>query len=241
MKNSFIRIKLGKINCYLISTNDGFLLIDTGYEKDYVNFIGELKKINIDVKKIKYLLLTHHHDDHCGFTNNLLNDTDLKIITHKLAIELLKKGRNDKKRGGGYINKRIYYLSKVYKFFNPDWTLTFPPVFLRNEDIFVENDDDYVLQNIGIDGKILFSPGHTVDSISILLSDGTLFCGDAAMSWPLWAGTKYCTIFITNLNEYYESWNKFIKSDVKKIYPSHGEPFDIGKLKKNIGKYKKTV
>ncbi len=186
---------------------------------------------------INYLFLTHHHDDHSGFAKKLLAYTDIKIIADHHAGELLKKGENDKSRGGGYINKRMYYLSKLYKLFNPDWDLTFPPLELEKNDILIDGDNDKVLRDIGIEGKILYTPGHTIDSISLLLDNGIIFCGDAAMSWPLWAGIKYCPIFVTNVDILYDSWQKIIKSSAKKIYPSHGEPFNIEKLRKNIGEY----
>ncbi|MFW6389623.1 MAG: hypothetical protein ACOCZT_00730 [Halanaerobiales bacterium] len=57
------------------------------------------------------------------------------------------------------------------------------------------------------------------------------------MSWPLWAGIKYHTIFITDVNEYYRSWEKIIESGAQKVYPSHGKPFNVDKLKENKGKF----
>ena len=237
MKNKFVALNPGKTNCYLIQSNSGYLLIDTGYEKDYSNFLKELDTKEIGVSEINYLLLTHHHDDHSGFTTDLLTDTEVKIIAHKLAEDLLKTGENDKTHGGGYINKRVYYLSKIYKLLNPDWDLTFPPVKLRNVDILINGDNKEVLRNIGINGTILYTPGHTIDSISVLLDNGLIFCGDAAMSWPLWAGIKYCTIFITDVSEFYKSWEKIIESGAKKLYPAHGNPFKIENLRKNIWEY----
>lgn len=237
MNKKFYTIKVGKTNSYLLPCEKGYLLIDTGYEKDYDNFIKALKQRHIDISEIKYLLLTHHHDDHSGFTNRLISKTELRIIAHRKSVELLKTGENDKKRGGGYINRRIYYLSKLYKLLNPEWSLSFPPVYLRCTDIIVDGDDDKVLRDIGIQGKILYTPGHTIDSISVLLDEGTLFCGDAAMSWPLWAGIKYCTIFITDIEGFYSSWDKMISAGAKIILPSHGAALGADKLKENLHKY----
>lgn len=237
MKNNFVTLSPGKTNCYLIKAKKGYLLIDTGYEKDYGSFLKALDKKSIEVSEINYLLLTHHHDDHSGFTNNLLEDTDLKIITHEKSKALLKTGKNDKTRGGGYINKRVYYLSKIYKLLNPDWDLTFPPVKLRDDDLLINDDNKELLRTIGINATILFTPGHTIDSISVVLDSGEVFCGDAAMSWPLWAGIKYCTIFITDIEAFYNSWKKIIESDAKIVYPSHGKSFKIEKLRKNMSVY----
>ena len=237
MKDKFIKLSPGKTNCYLLKANDGYLLIDTGYDKDYNSFLTGLRKHNIDVTNINYLLLTHHHDDHSGFVNKLLKETDLTIICHKLAKELLETGKNNMSNGGGYINKRIYYLSRIYKLFNQDWNFTFPPVNLREKDILVKGDNNTLLKELGINAKIIYTPGHTIDSISVILDNEIIFCGDAAMSWPLWAGIKYCTIFITDVEQFYKSWEKIIKSGVKMVYPAHGNPFSIEMLKENIWKY----
>ena len=69
--NNLKTIKLSKTNCYLFSLEQGYLLVDCGYEKDEELFIARLKSLSVDIDDIKYLLLTHHHDDHSGLTNVL--------------------------------------------------------------------------------------------------------------------------------------------------------------------------
>ena len=43
------------------------MAIDTSFAEYYDKFLEKLQVINIDPSEIKYLLLTHHHDDHAGF------------------------------------------------------------------------------------------------------------------------------------------------------------------------------
>jgi hypothetical protein len=52
-------------------------------------------------------------------------------------------------------------MRKLYKLLNPDWDLTFPPLELRKDDIIVKDDNREILKQIGIDGTILYTPGHT--------------------------------------------------------------------------------
>jgi hydroxyacylglutathione hydrolase len=40
------------------------------------------------------------------------------------------------------------------------------------------------------------------------------------------------------MDEYYKSWEIIIASGAKKIFPAHGKPFSVDKLKTNIGKNK---
>ena len=101
----------------------------------------------------------------------------------------------------------------------------------------VNKDNNDILKRIGIKGNILFTPGHTIDSISLLMTDGSLFCGDLAANLPSWLDTKYCPPFVTDLEQLYKSWQKIIDSRAQKIYPAHGEPFEVEKLRSHIDKY----
>ena len=55
----------------------------------------------------RYIFFTHHHDDHAGFLNDLTRDTDMILIAHQKAVELLLTGKNDKSRDGGYVIRLI--------------------------------------------------------------------------------------------------------------------------------------
>ena len=81
-----------------------------------------------------------------------------------------------------------------------------------------------------LQGKILFTPGHTADSVSLLV-DGNLFCGDAAMnSIP---SSHRITIWVENKNAFEESWERILATGAGKIYPAHGNPFKAEELAKN--------
>ncbi len=234
--NPPIAIKLSQSTVYLLPCRNGYLQVDTGYEWDYPGYVRQLDRRGIDLDEIKYLLLTHHHDDHAGFLNELAEVTPVRIIAHKEAPALLSSGANDKSRGGGYVTQLIKIGAGMKARLNPKWSLTFPPFRLRKEDILLADDDDQLLRELGIAGKLLYTPGHCVDHLALVLDGGEAFCGDAAASLLLWAGTKYCTVFMTNMEEVYESWKKMLKSGARVIYPAHGRPFPAKHLEKNIGR-----
>jgi glyoxylase-like metal-dependent hydrolase (beta-lactamase superfamily II) len=225
-------------NLFLIACKGGYLQVDTGYELDYPAYRTQLSRLGIKLEEIKYLLLTHHHDDHAGFLNELTCDADITIFAHEQAKELLKTGKNDKSRGGGYVNGVINFVAGIKMRFDPRWTLSFPPFTLRERDILVSADDDQLLRKIGIEGRILTTPGHCVDHIAIVLDNGDTFCGDAAASFLLALGTRYCTVFMTDMEDAYRSWQKMLDARAQVIYPSHGKAFSAEKLRQNMGKYK---
>lgn len=227
-------LALGPTNCYLLAADEGYLLIDTSYEREYEHFLAELDEVGVEVDEVEYLLLTHHHDDHVGFVNELLDG--VTVIAHELSPTLLETGENARS-GGGLLNRRIYYLAKLRSWIDAEWDLTFPPVTLREMDLLVKGDDDRLLRELGIDGRILHTPGHTRDSISVLLDDGRVFCGDAAMNRFHWAGARYHTIYVSDVDRYHESWRKLIDSGAETVYPSHGDPFDVKRLREHLGAY----
>lgn len=243
-----IPLKLSVTTCYLIKMDEKFLLIDTGYEEDWELFQRRLIEANVEFSQIGYLLLTHHHDDHCGLLHSILRENgDIRVVMSDLCNELIQKGENDLTHGGGLVNKRVAFLIRnkqayvsliLRKKVDKSKNLKFQPYDSRNNDIVFEGEPK--LRDIGIpfEGKILRTPGHTVDSVSVLFPDGDCLVGDAAAHMLSFAGTHYCVIFICNMDSYYKSWEKLITVGAKRIMPAHGAPFSVNKLVSNIRKNK---
>ncbi len=236
MKPLSIRVSVSTI--YLLPCRGGYLQIDTAYPQDYGLYRRRLAKQGIELQEVKYLFLTHHHDDHAGFLNDLTRDAPVRIIAHQEAAALLKSGKNDKSRGGGYVTPLAKSLADFKMRFDPHWSLTFPPFNLRGTDILLSGDDDQILRKLGIPGRVLYTPGHCIDHLSIVLDTGEVFCGDAAGNFLLWAGTKYCTIFMTDMEEAYHSWKTMVDAGARRIYPAHGKPFPAQRLVQSIYHFK---
>ncbi len=221
-------VKLGWTRCFLLECTGGYLLIDTDYEKYYALFEKKLVRLGIATSDIKYLLLTHHHDDHAGFAAELVRRTGCQVIAHRNAVLPLKQGKSEGTDKSVTRRSQIAltFYTLVHKEFN------FPPLTLTERDIVIEGDNDSFLKGIGVDGVILHTPGHTRDSISVLLSDGSAFVGDAAMNFLQWTGMGHRPIVIEDINTVYESWRKLRERGARVIYPAHGRPFSATKLEK---------
>ena len=243
-----ISIKLSVTTCYLVKTDEKYLLIDTGYEEDWELFQQRLKEANVEITNIGYILLTHHHDDHCGLLHSILQEnSSIRVVMTELCNELIQKGNNDQTHGGGLLNKRVAFLVRrkqayvslvLHKKVDKSKNLKFQPYTSRSNDILFKGEPELRDIGIPIDGKILRTPGHTVDSISVLFPNGDCFVGDSAAHMLPFAGTKYCVIFICDMDEYYNSWSKLIKAGAKQMLPAHGPPFSVDKLIKNMRKNK---
>ncbi len=220
-------VKLGWTRCYLLKCTGGYLLIDTDYSKYYQLFERKLFRLGIALSDVKYLLLTHHHDDHAGFAAQLVRSVECRVIAHRDAVGPLSRGKSE---GTDHpVNRRCRITLALYTIRHRDYD--FPPLTLTGEDIMMEGDNDSFLREIGIDGVILHTPGHTPDSISVVLADGSAFVGDAAMNFLRWTGMGHRPIVVEDIDVVYESWQRLREHGARVIYPSHGKPFAATELR----------
>jgi glyoxylase-like metal-dependent hydrolase (beta-lactamase superfamily II) len=232
-------VKQDQTTSYLLDGSNGLLQIDTGYAADYDAYRRVLEKRGIAPVDVRFLLLTHHHDDHAGYLNALIRDNpDIRIIAHERSRDLLRQGRNDTSNGGGLLNRRIYALFRLKQMLTPEWDLTFDAFELRAHDVVFEGSSLRLPEETGLGGIVLHTPGHTSDSISLLLDDGRLFCGDLAANFLNWAGAHHATLFNENMEELYASWETVLDAGARRIFPAHGDPFDAAVLRREKGRYR---
>ena len=225
------------LNNYLIETDKGYVVIDTGYAGKYPRFLKGLENKGVNKTDIKYIFITHVHDDHVGFLNELRNDTNATIIMHNESPERLLAGHN--KLIGGCPNRLAEVFVESMNLIGKG-EHRFPVVKIDDtDDVVLWDEGNQYFKQLGIGLEIIALPGHTSDSIGLLTDDGFLFCGDACMNnFP---SIKRDIIWIENLEEYKESWYKMIGSPAKVIYPSHGSPFpkeDLIKYSNHLNKLK---
>jgi glyoxylase-like metal-dependent hydrolase (beta-lactamase superfamily II) len=126
-------------------------------------------------------------------------------------------------------------LARLKRRVTPAWDFRFPPYRLRTDDIVVHGSrDETTLRRLGVQGAVIASPGHTVDSISVLLDSGDAFVGDAAANFLGFAQTRHCVVFVTDLDEYYRSWQRLIEAGARTIHPAHGRAFGVERLRRDM-------
>jgi len=84
------------VSSYLITTDDGLILIDALYRNYPAHILQSVKQLGFDPKKIKYILCTHGHFDHCEGADTLqkitharigMTETDWQIAEGKIKNE----------------------------------------------------------------------------------------------------------------------------------------------------------
>ncbi len=211
--------------------------MEAGSKKMFPRFLRELKSKGIDPGEIRYLFITHHHEDHAGFAALLREISNCSIIVHKEAVQPLEQGKCVL-ASGGIVNWRVVFSGFGFYALSKGVRMHFPLVKLGEGDFIVKNDDDELLRSLGVPRKILCTPGHSPDSISLLLDDGTCFCGDAAFNLMPWLGHSYCMLLVSDMESIYRSWRKMIREGAGTIYPSHGNPIPKEILEQNMDHFK---
>ena len=223
------------MNTYVYPCMNGYVMIDTGYEHSFKDVERKLNRNGIKLSEIKYVFLTHAHDDHAGFLNELLGkNTDLKVIMSNKSMPTLKRGQNSFEGGCSTLLAWIFckLMGLVGKAEH-----RFPVIEDKYDSRFIEiTEGNKEELEKHLQGKILFTPGHTADSISLKV-ENVIFCGDAAMNdFP---SIKRLIIWIEDKVDFERSWDTLIAENADTVYPAHGRPFitsDLAKYKKHISK-----
>ena len=94
--------------------------------------------------------------------------------------------------------------------------------------------EEFSLEEYGISGKVVYTPGHSSGSVSVLLETGEAFIGDMAMNkFPLRLSPGM-PIYAENWSKLIDSWQMLLNKGVKTVYPSHGGPFSVDIIRKEL-------
>jgi glyoxylase-like metal-dependent hydrolase (beta-lactamase superfamily II) len=220
MKNNIIQVNMGHSNAYLISSNSGYILVDAGVKGKEKNIKEVLKKNNATLDDIELMIITHVHYDHVGSLKTLKSLTNAKVMVHRKAYESLASGIS------GFPIGTMKFSKVISKIANKFTKGEFEGI---EADILI--DDTYDLRKFGINGEVIYTPGHTIGSICILVEDEHLICGDTFFN--VFSNSVYPP-FANLEKELLKSWIRIKEKDPKLFYPGHGDVFYKGKFVKTL-------
>ena len=86
----------------------------------------------------------------------------------------------------------------------------------------------------GIPGKVIYTPGHSWGSVSVLMDSGEAFVGDLAMNMLPMRLNPGLPVFGDDFQIIKKSWRKLLDMGAKTVYPAHGKSFPVEILYKDL-------
>jgi glyoxylase-like metal-dependent hydrolase (beta-lactamase superfamily II) len=217
-----VGIKIGTVNCYLIKTEIGYILIDSGFPRNRADLEKELKTAECRPGNLKLIVMTHGDGDHSGNGAFLREKYGARIAIHSDESGVVENGDSALSRSKPSFLRRVFnrmvlsllsplMRSGKFETFSPDFTI----------------DEGYDFSEFGFNAKVLYLPGHSKGSIGILTNNGDLFCGDLLTNMR----RPSVNSMADNQSELKASVERLKNMRIKTVYPGHGKPFSVDSLK----------
>ena len=153
----------GYVSVWLLTTPEGNILFDSAQEPyvDYV--IGNIRKVGVDPKTIKYIILSHGHLDHFGGAAKIQEASGARVVAMEEDWKMMEPTGNRRGGGGGAASRA------------------------PKRDMVVKDGD-----TLSLGGQMLkfhHTPGHTP---GVLTTEGiTVYDGGKPHKAIVWGGAGY--------------------------------------------------
>ena len=184
-------IKYGNTNTFYIENGGNGILVDTDWAGTLNKFYKEIKRNGVVFSNIKYVIATHYHPDHMGLISNLM-ELGIKLVVFDVQRD------------------HIHYSDEI---FGRDKSLNYSPIIDSQADVISCTGSRYFLSLLNINGEIIYTPGHSDDSISLILDEGIAVVGDLD---PI----DFIDSYDDN-QKLNESWKRILYFQPKVIYYGH--------------------
>ncbi len=186
---TIVNVGYRSTNFWVISRGRIRLLVDLGWPGMMGALKANLARMDIPLKQIGHGLATHYHMDHAGLAQELKAE-GMRLIVLPNQIEAIPQLKRWMKPSDHYVDISLD----------------------GNLDIDFE-DSRSLLTGLGLDGQIIATPGHSDDSVSLVLDNGSAFTGD--LTFPHMAPEEYARLVAS-------SWERLRQLGVRQVYPGHG-------------------
>lgn len=184
-----LNLGYGSTNYYAVSDTNKYLLIDAGMPGTLGKMMSQLRKFGIELQHIHHLLVTHFHPDHCGIAQEL-QSMGIEFIISRTQRDFLESANESLRKLGNFME-----------------------MVVKPQNILNENDPSAFMKRLGFPGYLLHTPGHSDDSISIVIEGVGMFTGDLPLPNRM----------DMEADETVEtSWSRLRSTNERKVFPGHG-------------------
>lgn len=196
-KLTIVNVGYRSTHFWVISAGRSRLLVDLGWPGRFGELAANLRRMDIPLAEIRYGLATHYHIDHAGAAQDLKN-AGVPLLVMDLQLAAIPQMKQHIKPEDSYTE------------ISPDGNVVIACAESRA-----------LLAGIGIPGEILPTPGHSPDSISLLLDSGEVFTGDL---------TNPAYFVAEDPDAATASWQLLREKGARQVYPGHGPVHPINAL-----------
>jgi len=189
---TIVNVGYRSTNFWVVSAGRNRLLVDLGWPGMAAALFANLERMGVPLSEIRYGLATHYHIDHAGAAQDLKRrGVPLLVMEEQVsAIPLMEQ-----------------------------WTKpadNYTEITTHDNVVISCADSREFLAEIGIGGEILHTPGHSDDSVTLVLDMGCAFTGDLTME---------SMVSTEDPNVVAKSWQLLRDRRVTTIYGGHGSPY----------------
>jgi glyoxylase-like metal-dependent hydrolase (beta-lactamase superfamily II) len=220
-----IPFKTGINTCYIVK-DKGVILIDAPWPMKRNVFSGILSDSDIKPEELQLIIPTHGDFDHAGGAREIKELCAARIVMHEKDSPNLENGIFHWPEGvtaWGKISRAMFkpLVKSAGKF--------------PTAQVDIKLDDRGMsLEEYGIPGRIVYTPGHTYGSISVILQSGEAFVGCLAHNRFPFGFRPKLPIYAKDPELLKESWARVLNMGARTVYPGHGNPFPIEKITKYL-------
>jgi glyoxylase-like metal-dependent hydrolase (beta-lactamase superfamily II) len=187
--STIVNVGYRSTNFWVISAGSSRLLVDLGWPGMAGALFANLDRKGIPLSEIRHGFATHFHMDHAGAAQ------DLKAKGMRLVVTPEQQ-------------PHIAPMAAVMK---PEDRYT--PIRLDDNLVVPIDQSRAFLATIGLAGELVHTPGHSDDSVSLVLDSGEAFTGD--LTWPG---------FVTDdqAEAVDRSWQALRARGARTVYAGHG-------------------
>ncbi len=217
------------VNIYLLEDNDGWLLIDSGWDDQKLldDLHKQLNSIGLTLGDINRVIYTHIHPDHYGLAGKLKQLFGITIEVHQYGEDPINRryfGRQSyiEELGEWHIQNggtREHYDAVIDM--STDYTDHVEPVL--PDHLFLDGD---VISTKSFDLTVIWTPGHDHDHVCFYEpTRRVLFSGDHILPDTITHIGLHTDVNHNQLNDYVNSLRAINQLDIDIILPGHESMF----------------
>jgi endoribonuclease LACTB2 len=186
---NIVNVGYHSTNYYALDFKGGKLLVDCGWPATMPQFVAQMKRKGISPSDIKYILATHFHPDHAGLVQEF-KELGARLLLLPSQVSALQPVIVD----SGSIPAFVH-------------------VSGENNILLKFSESRQFLASLGLSGEILATPGHSDDSVTLILDEGFAFTGDLPPRFIVAEDDALAQA----------SWDRIRSYPIKQIFPAHGD------------------